>query len=580
TILPGAYATIVDTMLADRDTLTAYDDVCPYFDSNDVLHVAFSTRGKYELEGILQWGNGLILHWDELNQRLSVVANGWYGNGFYDAGAWNVYAQRPCLAEDTTTGYLYCMYQRYLTPIDTTLPYHPYFYLWGDTSDFSQSGYANAEIWMTVSTDGGLTWAEGTNITNTHTPNGYPGQCDSEICPSMALKINDGFAHVFYVLDRDAGAVVQTEGGWTNNEVVYHKVPVDSIALEPVIPELPIHVDPTMYAPTILSYSPAAVVIPVNPGQTYDFSITAEDPQGIASYEWILETNDSTSYANVLSRVVIGDENTITVTASAVPLPGYQTLKGRAYGASYFNEKVWYIQNYEIVVPTPEFIISVTPHNPPVIIPAAGGTFDFNIAVQNLTVAVITADIWTKIELPGVGSVGPLILIEDYTFPAFFSGNRDRNQAVPAFAPAGEYTYYTYAGDYPWAIDFYDSFTFIKEGASEGSLGAVEDWICSGESFGAESIIDNIPERNALHPPFPNPFNARTIISFELRDASYVRLIVYDIQGREVQSLVTGHLSLGEHQVVWNAEGMSSGIYFVRLEAGDFTQTRKLLLIK
>ncbi|MBL7191616.1 T9SS type A sorting domain-containing protein [bacterium] len=574
-ILPGAYATHVDTLLADRDTLTSYCDVCPYFDNNDVLHLAFSTRGKYELEGTLSWGDGLILHWDELNQELTVLANGWYANDYYDFGAWNIGTQRPCLAEDPATGYLYCVYQRYFTPVDTTLPFHPDFYLWGDTTDFSQSGYANAEIWMTVSTDGGLTWAEGTNITNTHTPNAPAGSCESEICPSMALKINDGYAHVFYVKDREPGWGVSTY-----NEVIYHKVPLDSIAAEPLIPDIPIHVDPTMYAPTVLAYSPTTATIPVNPGQIYDFSITAEDPQGIAYYEWILETNDSTSFANVLSRVVISNDSAITVTASAVPLPGYQTLKGRAYGFSYFNEKVWYIQNYEIIVPTPEFTISVTPYNPPVIIPAAGGTFDFNIAVQNQTASAVTTDIWTIIELPGVGAVGPLMLIEEYTFPAFCNIDRDRDQSVPAIAPAGLYIYYAYAGQYPWAIDYYDYFTFTKEGASDGVLGAVEDWICSGEPFGGETISDIIPQKNALHPAYPNPFNAKTVISFELRDASEVSLVIYDVQGREVRSLVTGHLSLGEHEVVWDAEGMSSGIYFARLQAGDFTQTQKLLLIK
>ncbi|MBL7191840.1 T9SS type A sorting domain-containing protein [bacterium] len=78
----------------------------------------------------------------------------------------------------------------------------------------------------------------------------------------------------------------------------------------------------------------------------------------------------------------------------------------------------------------------------------------------------------------------------------------------------------------------------------------------------------------------PNPFNATTVISFDLRNAGDVSLIVYDIQGREVQSLVTGYLSLGYHEVVWNAESASSGIYFARLDAGGFAQTQKLLLIK
>ena len=83
---------------------------------------------------------------------------------------------------------------------------------------------------------------------------------------------------------------------------------------------------------------------------------------------------------------------------------------------------------------------------------------------------------------------------------------------------------------------------------------------------------------------FPNPFNAQTTIGFELPEAGEVSLTVYDVTGREVRSLVTGHLSLGKHEVVWDAEGVSSGVYLVRLElqsAGTLQHnTRKVVLVK
>jgi 5-hydroxyisourate hydrolase-like protein (transthyretin family) len=78
----------------------------------------------------------------------------------------------------------------------------------------------------------------------------------------------------------------------------------------------------------------------------------------------------------------------------------------------------------------------------------------------------------------------------------------------------------------------------------------------------------------------PNPFNEKTVISFELRDAMEVELKIYDLNGREVWRLASCILQLGTNQVVWNAEGMASGIYFVRLQAGDFLQSQKLLLVK
>ena len=83
-----------------------------------------------------------------------------------------------------------------------------------------------------------------------------------------------------------------------------------------------------------------------------------------------------------------------------------------------------------------------------------------------------------------------------------------------------------------------------------------------------------------LSVPYPNPFNSSTAISYQLLAVSHVNLTVYDIAGREIQSLVSGHQSSGEHTVVFDADGFTSGVYFARLTAGDFRQTRKMLLVK
>lgn len=86
----------------------------------------------------------------------------------------------------------------------------------------------------------------------------------------------------------------------------------------------------------------------------------------------------------------------------------------------------------------------------------------------------------------------------------------------------------------------------------------------------------------SLNPPYPNPFNASATISFHLPASGPVELKVYDVRGREVQSLVTGHLSSGQHEVVWNAAGVGSGVYFVRLTegGGQLTEVQKVLLVK
>lgn len=83
-----------------------------------------------------------------------------------------------------------------------------------------------------------------------------------------------------------------------------------------------------------------------------------------------------------------------------------------------------------------------------------------------------------------------------------------------------------------------------------------------------------------LYPNYPNPFNPSTTISFTLSNASRVSLLIYDIHGREVESLIEGIQPAGSHSIEWNASNLASGVYFYRLTADEFVQTRKMILIK
>ena len=88
------------------------------------------------------------------------------------------------------------------------------------------------------------------------------------------------------------------------------------------------------------------------------------------------------------------------------------------------------------------------------------------------------------------------------------------------------------------------------------------------------------PTAYSLSQNYPNPFNPSTNIEFELAASSYVSLKVFDVLGREVVTLVEGDRSAGSHTVTLNASDLSSGIYFYRLEAADFTETKRLVLLK
>lgn len=367
-VLPGEYATELDTMVADRDTLRAYTDMNVFIDSNDEAHVVFSTRGYYDLEGSLSWGNGHILHWSESNPEITMVANGWFHMGYFDAGAWNVYTQRPSLGEDSETGYLYCMYQRYLNPNPNgaTFEYYPdalmpdFIYSpEAVTVDMSSSNWMNGDVWITVSTDGGASWSEGTNVTNTPSPGATAGYCMSELTPSMAPDVVNGYCHVFYILDKDAGAVVQTEGTWTLNDAVYHRVPISEIPTTPLNPSITVHVDATVIAPTIRTFTPTGIEqFNLNVGQqfTQSFTLGAIDPLGVGvDYLWTLETlgniylsnlgtgNASAGYGFFITNIdTLAYEDILNIDMTFDEEADYR-LVGWAFNEKIGNYHEWYI---------------------------------------------------------------------------------------------------------------------------------------------------------------------------------------------------------------------------------------------
>jgi len=90
----------------------------------------------------------------------------------------------------------------------------------------------------------------------------------------------------------------------------------------------------------------------------------------------------------------------------------------------------------------------------------------------------------------------------------------------------------------------------------------------------------NIPQKYLLEQNYPNPFNPSTVIRYEIGDTRFVTLKVYDVLGREVAVLVNEQLSAGSYEVEFDAESLTSGIYFYKLQSGSFIESRKMMLIK
>ncbi len=122
------------------------------------------------------------------------------------------------------------------------------------------------------------------------------------------------------------------------------------------------------------------------------------------------------------------------------------------------------------------------------------------------------------------------------------------------------------------------------EGASvvEAGIDAFEAVIfeCDETDISDRANAAGVPSEFALIGNYPNPFNDQTIIEYALPEVSYVVIKVYDVLGRKVGTLVDGEKPAGCHKITWNANGKSTGIYFYKIEAGEFTETKKMVLLK
>lgn len=102
------------------------------------------------------------------------------------------------------------------------------------------------------------------------------------------------------------------------------------------------------------------------------------------------------------------------------------------------------------------------------------------------------------------------------------------------------------------------------------------------EPLSVKECIENCsaPLQYELMQNYPNPFNPETSIEYSLSNAGNVKLKVYDVLGREITTLFNGEQQAGKHSVSFNGRGLSSGVYYYKLQSGSFVQTRKMMLVK
>jgi len=93
-------------------------------------------------------------------------------------------------------------------------------------------------------------------------------------------------------------------------------------------------------------------------------------------------------------------------------------------------------------------------------------------------------------------------------------------------------------------------------------------------------IPSGIPEKFNLEQNYPNPFNPSTNIAFDIAESGFVSLKVFDVTGKEVGNPVNENLQRGSYRVVWSGTGLTSGVYFYRIITNEFSETKKMILLK
>jgi photosystem II stability/assembly factor-like uncharacterized protein len=193
-------------------------------------------------------------------------------------------------------------------------------------------------------------------------------------------------------------------------------------------------------------------------------------------------------------------------------------------------------------------------------------------AGKKLSLTTDSGETWNIKSLPGSSAIVALTGYNNKFWAA-----RINNTRMYSSSDNG----YTWNPDYLSPSGFFTHMQIARN--SSRTIWAVKNNGSISKYFSPSGISTNnsvIPSSYSLNKNFPNPFNPSTVIPFDIPVSSYVTLKIFDISGREVSELVNGKLNAGSYSFSFNAASLTSGVYFYRLIAGDFTAAGKMTLIK
>ncbi|MBD3232413.1 MAG: T9SS type A sorting domain-containing protein [candidate division Zixibacteria bacterium] len=215
--------------------------------------------------------------------------------------------------------------------------------------------------------------------------------------------------------------------------------------------------------------------------------------------------------------------------------------------------------------------VGMIPDEDPVIVPR-GGNFGVTGTISNPCDEFMTTDVWYGVhamdEFFELGNINNIPINPGQFLQGHFY------QHVSIHAPTGEFEYMAYCGDSPDVKN--DSFSFMVTVTNNRISGGAEEWHTEG-SFLNQTVL---PEETGSLEVYPNPFNAFSTINFDLKEATSLKLDIYNIAGRKVVTLADGEFERGEYSLSWDASEYPSGVYFIKLAAGNYITTKRMTLLK
>lgn len=192
-----------------------------------------------------------------------------------------------------------------------------------------------------------------------------------------------------------------------------------------------------------------------------------------------------------------------------------------------------------------------------------------NLPAGNYKLRVMAIERWVVYAVPP-GSNG------ETHFEHVFRRAYPNTDGVTFPTTAGNYQYiYTYKRESTWQDTSIKTVAFIQNDNNKEVMNAAY-----APLVGINPVSSEVPASFSLSQNYPNPFNPSTNIEFALPKDEFVTLKVYDMLGKEVTALANGNFKKGVYKADWNAEGIGGGVYFYTITAGEFTATKKMILIK